>query len=57
MSYWIGYVLLASVISSFIISVFLFEFTNHKFIITSLIQLAGVLLALSAAYFFLSTAQ
>ena len=52
MSYWIGFLLLASAISSFITSAFLFEFTNHEFIIASLIQLAGVLLALSAAYFF-----
>ena len=52
MSYWIGFLMIVSTISSFITSALLFEFTNHDFIIASLIQLAGVLLALSAAYFF-----
>ena len=47
-----GWCLLATSLICWSIAAALFEYTNHEFIISSLLQAAGVFLALAIAYFF-----
>ena len=51
-AYWIGWCLLATSLICWSIAAALFEYTNHIFVISSLLQAAGVFLALVIAYFF-----
>ena len=51
-AYWIGWCLLATSLICWSMAAILFEFTNHEFIISSLLQASGVFLALAIAYFF-----
>ena len=51
-AYWIGWSLLVAGLVSWSAAAVYFEYTNHDFIISTLIQVAGVLLALALAYFF-----
>ena len=50
-TYWIGWSLLVASLVSWSAAAVYFEYTNHAFIISALLQAAGVLLALALAYF------
>ncbi len=51
-TYWIGWSLLVASLVSWLAAAVYFEYTDHAFIISTLLQAAGVLLALALAYFF-----
>ena len=51
-TYWIGWSLLVASLICWSAAAIYFEYTNHAFIISTLLQAAGVLLALAVAYFF-----
>ena len=51
-TYWIGWSLLVASLICWLAAAFYFEFTDHALIISTLLQAAGVLLALAVAYLF-----